>query len=115
MVGAVELTKLPPSLEQLKFRFTAAGCTIDLTALPPNMTLLRLDNNLFRGAIDLSRLPRTMKQLWLDRNQLSGTARLDESLPPSLELIALHKNSELVVSVSASKALPPYCSYDGKR
>ncbi len=68
LTGAIDLTQLPSSLEELSLWQNQLTGPVDLTQLPATLTHLRLAENQLTGAVDLTRLPASLMTLWLQRN-----------------------------------------------
>ena len=73
ITGSADLSHLPQGLLRIDLEFNDMTGTVDLAHLPQNMDMLSLNNNRFEGTIDLTRLPESMEVLDLKLNAFTGS------------------------------------------
>jgi hypothetical protein len=81
LTGAVDLTHLPASLENLWLCSNQLTGSVDLTQLPTTLVALVLHCNKLTGAVDLTKLPTSLTTLSLYHNAgLTGEWRGDKPI-----------------------------------
>eukprot|EP00009_Paramoeba_aestuarina_P015986 CAMPEP_0201529684 /NCGR_PEP_ID=MMETSP0161_2-20130828/42519_1 /ASSEMBLY_ACC=CAM_ASM_000251 /TAXON_ID=180227 /ORGANISM="Neoparamoeba aestuarina, Strain SoJaBio B1-5/56/2" /LENGTH=177 /DNA_ID=CAMNT_0047931621 /DNA_START=93 /DNA_END=622 /DNA_ORIENTATION=- len=94
--GVIKLEWLPSTIQKLSIvsDLYANGWligTLDLTVLPESLNVLHLGGNYLKGTVDLTCLPKAMRFLDISSNELSGTLDLTR-LPPTLAVLNLSWN-----------------------
>eukprot|EP00009_Paramoeba_aestuarina_P010878 CAMPEP_0201526078 /NCGR_PEP_ID=MMETSP0161_2-20130828/30559_1 /ASSEMBLY_ACC=CAM_ASM_000251 /TAXON_ID=180227 /ORGANISM="Neoparamoeba aestuarina, Strain SoJaBio B1-5/56/2" /LENGTH=181 /DNA_ID=CAMNT_0047926299 /DNA_START=76 /DNA_END=617 /DNA_ORIENTATION=- len=94
MVGTLDLTALPHTLDYLRLPGHFFDGEISLTTLPDKMEYLNVCFNKLGGSLDLTRLPSAMKFLGLSWNVFQGVTDFSQ-LPASLEVLDVSHNTSL--------------------
>ena len=91
ITGTVELSLLPPHMEEIHVGSTKCHGSLELTNLPSTLKVMDLQENNLTGQIDLTSLPALIREINLSFNYLRGTVDLTK-LPESLKELDLSYN-----------------------
>ena len=110
--GPLNWDQLPDALEYLYIHNTQITGPIQFDLLPDSLIWVDLMNNHFDQIVNLSQKKRNLGTVRLPGNKLSGTLKLDQDVPTSLEKFDVRNNPQLSVIKSDPNFVQPQQWYN---